>query len=72
MSLWQRGVLLDRFELDHYPYVHSTRAETPATNQLYRRGPCGYERALALIHTDHERLFVERRLTEQRTWPALP
>jgi len=31
-----------------------------------------YERALALIHTDHERLFVERRLTEQRTWPALP
>ena len=72
MSLWPRVVLLDRLQLDHYPYLHSTRAELLRRTDCTDEARAAYERALALIHTDHERLFVERKLTEQRTCPELP
>ena len=53
------------------PYLHSTRAELLRRIDRTDEARAAYERVLALIHTDHERLFVERRLTERRTWPAL-
>jgi RNA polymerase sigma-70 factor (ECF subfamily) len=56
--------LVDRLDLDGYQYFHSTRADL-----LRRLGRAGearteYERALELVHTEPERRFLERRLSE--------
>jgi len=50
--------------LDDYRYLHSTRADL--LRQLGRPGEAraAYERALTLDPADHERRFIERRLTE--------
>ena len=56
--------LVERLELDSYPYLHSTRAEL--LRRLDRRNDAraAYERALELVHSDAERRFLERRLEE--------
>jgi RNA polymerase sigma-70 factor, ECF subfamily len=56
--------LVERLELDQYHYLHSTRAEL-----LRRLGHIGeareaYARALAIVHSDAERTFLETRLAE--------
>ena len=56
--------LVDGLELESYHYLHATRAE------LLRRLDRGddareaYDRALALVHSDAERRFLERRRAE--------
>jgi RNA polymerase sigma-70 factor, ECF subfamily len=56
--------LVERLELEHYPYLHSTRAEL--LRRLDRRADAraAYERALELVPSDAERRFLERRLAE--------
>ncbi len=58
--------LVERLELDHYHYLHATRAEL--LRRLDRIGDAcaAYERALELVHSDAERRFLERRLAELR------
>ena len=56
--------LVDRLDLDGYQYFHSTRADL-----LRRLGRAGearteYERALELAHTEPERRFLRRRVSE--------
>ena len=63
-------VILDRLDLDHYRYFHSTRAEL-----LRRAGRPGeahhaYRRALDLAQTGPEQRFLQDRLAE--TAPAVP
>jgi RNA polymerase sigma-70 factor (ECF subfamily) len=56
--------LVDALELDRYHYLHAARAEL--LRRLDRRDEAGaaYERALALVHSDAERRFLERRMAE--------
>jgi RNA polymerase sigma-70 factor (ECF subfamily) len=56
--------LVERLELDRYHYLHATRAEL--LRRLGRQGEArgAYDRALALVHSDAERRFLERRLAE--------
>ncbi|ADB50930.1 RNA polymerase sigma factor [Conexibacter woesei] len=56
--------LVDRLELDDYPYLHSTRAEL--LRRLGRPGEAraAYERALALTSAEPQRRFLQRRLGE--------
>jgi len=59
--------LIDTLELDRYHYMHAARADL--LRRLGRRTEAGhaYERALALVSSDVERRFLERRLAEVRT-----
>jgi RNA polymerase sigma-70 factor (ECF subfamily) len=62
--------ILDRLDLDHYRYFHSTRAEL-----LHRAGRDGeahdaYRRALDLAQTEPEQRFLQDRLAE--TTPSAP
>jgi RNA polymerase sigma-70 factor (ECF subfamily) len=56
--------LVEQLELDHYHYLHATRAEL--LRRLGRRDEAreAYARALELVHSDAERRFLERRLAE--------
>ncbi|MCU1457882.1 MAG: polymerase subunit sigma-24 [Actinomycetia bacterium] len=56
--------LIDRLELDDYHYLHSARGEL--LRRLGRTGAAvdAYRRALALVHDDAERRFLERRVAE--------
>jgi len=56
--------IVDRLELDDYPYLHSTRAELLRRLGRTEDARAAYERALGLVHSDAERRFLERRLTE--------
>jgi RNA polymerase sigma-70 factor, ECF subfamily len=56
--------LVDRLELDSYPYLHSTRAEILRRLDRADEARAEYERALELISADAERRFLERRLAE--------
>jgi RNA polymerase sigma-70 factor, ECF subfamily len=56
--------LADRLELDGYHYLHSTRAELLRRLDRMDEAREAYERALALVHSDAERTFLERRLEE--------
>ena len=61
--------IVDRLALEDYRYLHSTRGEL-----LHRLGRTAeardaFERALALVHDDAERRFLERRLAELGTDP---
>jgi RNA polymerase sigma-70 factor (ECF subfamily) len=56
--------LLERLELDRYHYLHSTRAELLRRLDRVEDARTAYERALELVHSDHERRFLERRLAE--------
>jgi RNA polymerase sigma-70 factor (ECF subfamily) len=56
--------LVDRLELDQYPYLHSTRAELLRRLERADEARAEYERALELVDSDAERRFLERRLGE--------
>jgi RNA polymerase sigma-70 factor, ECF subfamily len=56
--------LVDRLELDQYPYLHSTRAELLRRLERVGEARAEYERALALVGSDAQRRFLERRLEE--------
>ncbi|MDE3069378.1 MAG: sigma-70 family RNA polymerase sigma factor, partial [Acidobacteriota bacterium] len=60
----QALALVDSLELEHYRYLHSTRAEL--LRRLGRRHEAGaaFERALALTRSEPERRFLERRIAE--------
>jgi RNA polymerase sigma-70 factor, ECF subfamily len=56
--------LVDGLDLDGYQYYHSTRADL--LRRLGRTGEARteYQRALELAHTEPERRFLQRRVTE--------
>jgi len=54
--------LLEDLPLEDYLYLHSTRGELLRRLGDYREARTAYERALALVHDDAERRFLERRL----------
>jgi RNA polymerase sigma-70 factor, ECF subfamily len=56
--------LVDRLALDGYQYFHSTRADLLRRLGRTDEARTEYERALALAHTEPERLFLKRRLAE--------
>jgi RNA polymerase sigma-70 factor, ECF subfamily len=59
--------LVERLELDSYPYLHSTRAELLRRLDRPEDARAAYDRALQLVHLDAERRFLERRLAELST-----
>jgi RNA polymerase sigma-70 factor (ECF subfamily) len=56
--------MIGRLDLADYRYLHSTRGDL--LRRLGRTGEAreAYGRALALVHDDAERRFLERRLAE--------
>ena len=56
--------LVERLELDSYPYLHSTRAELLRRLDRVGEARAAYDRALELVHSDAERRFLARRLEE--------
>jgi predicted RNA polymerase sigma factor len=59
-----RLALVERPELDHDHYLHATRAERLRRLDRLEDARAVYGRALELVHSDAERLFLERRLAE--------
>jgi RNA polymerase sigma-70 factor, ECF subfamily len=57
-------VLAESLELDHYHYLHATRAELLRRLDRVEDARAAYDRALELVHSDAERRFLERRLAE--------
>jgi RNA polymerase sigma-70 factor, ECF subfamily len=58
--------LVERLELDHYHYLHATRAELLRRLDRVDDARAAYDRALQLVHSDAERRFLERRVAELR------
>jgi RNA polymerase sigma-70 factor (ECF subfamily) len=56
--------LVERLELDRYHYLHATRAELLRRLDRIDDARAAYERAIELVHSDAERSFLERRLSE--------
>jgi RNA polymerase sigma-70 factor (ECF subfamily) len=56
--------VVDRLDLDGYQYFHSTRADLLRRLGRADEARSEYERALDLAHTEPERRFLQRRLTE--------
>jgi RNA polymerase sigma-70 factor, ECF subfamily len=56
--------LVERLELDEYHYLHATRAELLRRLDRVDDARAAYDRALALVHSDAERRFLERRLAD--------
>ncbi|MFL5871350.1 MAG: RNA polymerase sigma factor [Solirubrobacterales bacterium] len=56
--------LVDRLDLDSYPYLHSTRAELLRRLERAEEARAEYQRALELTSSDAERRFLRRRLEE--------
>jgi RNA polymerase sigma-70 factor (ECF subfamily) len=61
-------VILDRLDLDHYRYFHSTRASLLRWAGRHREAHQAYQRALDLAQTEAEQRFLHDRLAE--TAPA--
>jgi RNA polymerase sigma-70 factor (ECF subfamily) len=61
--------LVERLELDHYHYLHATRAELLRRLDRVDEARAAYDRALELVHSDAERHFLERRLAELPNGP---
>jgi RNA polymerase sigma-70 factor, ECF subfamily len=59
--------LVEGLQLDGYHYLHATRAELLRRLERVEEARAAYDRALELVHSDAERRFLERRLTELRT-----
>jgi RNA polymerase sigma-70 factor, ECF subfamily len=55
---------VERLELDHYHYLHAKRAELLRRLDRVEAARAAYDRALALVHSDAERRFLERRLAD--------
>jgi RNA polymerase sigma-70 factor, ECF subfamily len=58
--------LVESLELDHYHYLHATRAELLRRLDRIEDARAAYGRALELVHSDAERRFLELRLAELR------
>ena len=56
--------LVDGLDLDGYHYLHATRAELLRRLDRVEEAQAAYDRALALVHSDAERRFLEQRLAE--------
>jgi RNA polymerase sigma-70 factor (ECF subfamily) len=56
--------LVERLELDQYHYLHAVRADLLRRLDRTEDARAAYQRALELVHSDAERRFLERRLTE--------
>jgi RNA polymerase sigma-70 factor (ECF subfamily) len=56
--------LVESLELEHYHYLHTTRAELLRRLDRVEDARAAYERALELVSADAERRFLERRLAE--------
>jgi len=56
--------LVERLELDHYHYLHATRAELLRRLDRVDDARAAYDHALKLVHSDAERRLLERRLAE--------
>jgi RNA polymerase sigma-70 factor (ECF subfamily) len=56
--------LVDGLDLDGYHYLHATRAELLRRLDRSAEARVAYERALALVRSDAERRFLERRLAD--------
>jgi RNA polymerase sigma-70 factor, ECF subfamily len=56
--------LVERLELDHYHYLHATRAELLRGLDRVDDAREAYDRALELVHSDAERRFLELRRAE--------
>jgi RNA polymerase sigma-70 factor (ECF subfamily) len=54
--------LIERLNLYHYHYLHSTRAELLSRLDRLDEARTAYERALELVHTDTERRFLKQRI----------
>jgi RNA polymerase sigma-70 factor (ECF subfamily) len=63
-------VILDRLDLDHYRYFHSTRADLLRRAGRRDEAHGAYRRALDLAQTEPERRFLQSRLAE--TAPSIP
>jgi len=55
---------IDRIDLDRYSYLHSARAELLRRLDRFGEARGAYEQALALVRSEPERRFLERRLGE--------
>ena len=62
--------LLDGLELESYHYFHATRAELLRRLDRDDDAHAAYDRALALVHSDAERRFLEQRVAELGVEPA--
>ncbi len=56
--------LVDGLELEQYHYLHATRAELLRRLDRGDEARAAYGHALALVHSDPERRFLEQRLAE--------
>jgi RNA polymerase sigma-70 factor, ECF subfamily len=56
--------LVDRLDLDHYQYLHSTRAELLQRLGRGAEARTAYSRALALARAEPERRYLRRKLAE--------
>ena len=56
--------LVERLELDHYHYLHATRAELLRRLERTDDARTAYDRALELVHSEPERRFLEQRRAE--------
>jgi RNA polymerase sigma-70 factor, ECF subfamily len=56
--------IVDRLDLEHYRYLHSTRGELLRRLGRMEEARRAYSRALAMVHDDAERRLLERRLEE--------
>jgi predicted RNA polymerase sigma factor len=59
--------IVERLEIDGYPYLHSTRAELLRRLGRADEAVVAYQRALELAASERERRFLNRRITELRT-----
>jgi RNA polymerase sigma-70 factor (ECF subfamily) len=62
--------ILDRLDLDHYRYFHSTRASLLRRAGQHSEARHAYRRALDLAQTEPEQRFLQDRLAE--TAPSVP
>jgi len=62
--------ILDRLDLDHYRYFHSTRADLLRRAGRHSEARHAYRRALDLAQTEPEQRFLAGRLAE--TTPSVP
>jgi RNA polymerase sigma-70 factor, ECF subfamily len=56
--------LVDQLALDHYHYLHATRAELLRRLDRLDEARVAYKRALELVHSGAERRFLEQRLED--------
>ncbi len=63
--------LVERLELDRYHYLHAARAELLRRLDRTPAARAAYDSALALVHSDAERRFLERRRAQLEGSPRV-